>query len=42
MIEIQKIKNVTTEEITNLLLDEKEQPFEIYVPKSTLLAFNSN
>jgi hypothetical protein len=42
MIEIQKIENVTTEDITNLLLNEKEQPFEIYVPKSTLLFSSSS
>jgi hypothetical protein len=42
MIEIQEIKNVTTEDIINLLLDEKKQPFEIYVPKSTQLGFSSN
>jgi hypothetical protein len=42
MIEIQEIKNVTTEDIVNLLLGEKEQPFEVYVPKSTQLCFSSN
>jgi hypothetical protein len=41
MIEIQEIKNVITEDIINLLLDEKEQPFEIYVPKSTQQSFSS-
>jgi hypothetical protein len=42
MIEIQKIKNLTTEDIINLLSDEKMQPFELYVPKSTQLFFSSN
>lgn len=37
MIQIQDIKSVLIEEIVNLLLDEKVQPFEVYVPKSTQL-----
>jgi hypothetical protein len=42
MIEIQEIKNAVAEDIINLLLAENEQPFEIYVPKSTQLFFSSN
>ena len=37
MIEIQDINNATIDDLINLLLDEKVQPFEIYVPKSTQL-----
>lgn len=39
MIEIQNIQNARAEDILNLLLAEKGQPFEIYVPKSTQLCF---
>jgi hypothetical protein len=42
MIEVQEIKNLTTEDIVTLLLNEKEQPFEIYVPKSTQLFASTN
>jgi hypothetical protein len=42
MIEIQNIIKMTEEDIFNLLLDEKEQPFEIYVPKSTQLYSSTN
>jgi len=37
MIEIQNIERTTIDGIINLLLDEKKQPFDIYIPKSTLL-----
>lgn len=37
MIEIQDISNTTIDDLVNILLDEKMQPFEIYVPKSTQL-----
>lgn len=37
MIEIQDIIDKNERDIIDLLLDEKEQPFEIYVPKSTVL-----
>lgn len=42
MIEIQNISNATIDDLVNLLLDEKTQPFEIYVPKSTQLFASSN
>lgn len=42
MIEIQNIVEMTEEDILNLLLAEKEQPFEIYVPKSTQLYSSTN
>jgi len=42
MIEIQKISNATIEDLLNLLFAEKEQPFEIYVPKSTQLFASTN
>lgn len=42
MIEIQNISNTTIDDLVNLLLDEKTQPFEIYVPKSTQLFASSN
>ena len=37
MIEIQDIRTNSVDDIINRLLDEKTQPFEIYVPKSTQL-----
>lgn len=37
MIEIQNIEKATFDNIVNLLLDEKQQPFNIYIPKSTVL-----
>lgn len=37
MIEIQNISNAKIDDLVNLLLDEKTQLFEIYVPKSTQL-----
>lgn len=37
MIEIQNIRTNNIDDIINLLLDKDEQPFEIYVPKSTQL-----
>lgn len=42
MIEIQNISNVTIDDVVNLLLDEKMQPFKIYIPKSTELFASSN
>lgn len=42
MIEIQNIINLKETDIIDLLLDEKEQPFEIYVPKSTKLFFSES
>ncbi len=42
MIEIQDIENSSKEDIINLLLDEKFQPFEIYVPKETVLFSSSD
>jgi hypothetical protein len=42
MIEIQDISNATIDDLVNLLLDEKAQPFEIYVPKSTQLFASSS
>lgn len=40
MIELQNIRTNNIDNIINLLLDEKKQPFEIYVPKSTQLNFS--
>lgn len=37
MIEIQNIKTDNRDGIVNLLVDEKQQPFEIYFPKCTVL-----
>lgn len=42
MIEIQNIIDKDEKEIINLLLNEKEQPFEIYIPKSTKLYFSES
>ncbi|NDV80137.1 MULTISPECIES: hypothetical protein [unclassified Dysgonomonas] len=42
MIEIQDIQTNNIDDIINRLLDEKEQPFEIYVPKSTQTFSSSN
>ncbi|GAA6768423.1 hypothetical protein AAFH68_43780 [Flavobacterium sp. CGRL1] len=42
MIEIQNIKDITEEDITNLLFEQKEQPFQIYIPKSTHLYSSTN
>jgi len=42
MIEIQNIKEMTEEDITNLILEQKKQSFEIYVPKSTQLYSSTN
>lgn len=42
MIEIQNITEMTEEDIANLLLDQKKQSFEIYVPKSTQLYSSTN
>ena len=42
MIEIQNIIEMTEEDIFNLLLNEKKQSFEIYVPKSTQLYSSTN
>lgn len=42
MIELQNITEMTEEDILNLLLNEKKQSFEIYVPKSTQLYSSTN
>ncbi len=42
MIEIQNVSNVTLDDLVNMLLDEKKQPFKIYVPKSTQLFASSH
>ena len=42
MIEIQNIRNVDTNDIVNLLLDEKQQPFQIYFYKETVLFSSSS
>lgn len=42
MIEIQNIREMTEEDITNILLDQKKQSFEIYIPKSTQLYSSAN
>lgn len=42
MIEIQDIVNDKIEDIIDLLLNEKEQPFKVYIPKSTRLFFNES
>jgi hypothetical protein len=40
MIEIQEIRTSNIHEIVDMLLEQKFQPFEIYAPKSTQLAFS--
>jgi hypothetical protein len=42
MIEIQDVQTNDIDDIINRLLGEKEQPFEIYVPKSTQTFASSN
>jgi len=42
MIEIKNIVNKKEKDIIDLLLDEKVQPFEIYIPKSTKLYFSES
>jgi len=42
MIEIQNIRTNSIDDIVDRLLDEKTQPFEIYVPKSTQTFASSN
>jgi hypothetical protein len=42
MIEIQNIADMKEEDIVNLLLEQKKQPFEIYIPKSTQLYSSTN
>ncbi len=42
MIEIQDLRDLNIEDIINLILDEKTQPFEIYVPKSTQRYFSDS
>jgi hypothetical protein len=41
MIELQQLLNLNLEQVVNLLLEQKTQPFEIYIPKETQL-FNSD
>jgi len=41
MIEIQDIENKSLQDIIDLLLDQKRQPFIIYVPKNTQQGFNN-
>src|ERR1700722_16498215 len=40
MIEMQALAGLDREGIVNLLLEQKEQPFEIYVPKETQRFFS--
>jgi hypothetical protein len=40
MIEIQEIRTTNIQEIVDMLLEQKLQPFEIYTPKSTQLHFS--
>lgn len=40
MIEIQQLQNLELEQVINLLLEEKKQPFKIYVPKETQQFFS--
>jgi hypothetical protein len=40
MIEIQEIRTSNIQEIVDMLLEQKFQPFEIYAPKSTQLHFS--
>jgi hypothetical protein len=42
MIGIQNIVDMVKEDVINLLLDQKEQPFKIYIPKSTQLFSSTN
>lgn len=42
MIELQDIQTNSVDDIINLLLEEEQQPFEIYVPKSTQLYFSTS
>ena len=42
MIEIQNVSNTTLDDLVNMLLDEKKQPFKIYVPKFTQLFASSH
>lgn len=35
MIEIQNLQGLSEEQIVDLLLEQKSQPFEIYIPKET-------
>lgn len=42
MIELQNITNSSKVDIIDLLLDEKKQPFEIYIPKESQQYFSSN
>lgn len=42
MIEIQNIIEMTEEDILNLLLEQKKQPFKIFIPKSTKLYSSTN
>lgn len=42
MIELQDIRTNSVDDIINLLLEEEQQPFEIYVPKSTQLYFSTS
>ncbi len=42
MIEIQEIKNTSKEDIIDLLLDEKNQPFKVFIPKETMLYHSTN
>ena len=42
MIEIQQLEGLDLEQTLNLLLEEKSQPFEIYIPKNTQQYFSEN
>jgi hypothetical protein len=40
MIEVQEIRTSNIQEIVDMLLEQRSQPFEIYAPKSTQLHFS--
>lgn len=40
MIELQQLLNLNLEQVVNLLLEQKTQPFEIYIPKETQQFFS--
>lgn len=42
MIEIQQIENNSKEDVINLLLDQKKQPFLIYIPKYSQRYYSTN
>ncbi len=42
MIEVNNLVDVTKDQIIDMLLEQGKQPFEIYVPKSTVLGFSTS